>query len=40
MDALEFLLWAMGIVLIGIPAVLIGIPCIAAIILALRLGKE
>ena len=28
MDALEFLLWALGIVLIGIPAVIFGIPCL------------
>lgn len=39
MDALEFLLWALGIVLIGIPAVLFGIPCITAIIIAWRLDK-
>ena len=30
MDPLEFLLWALGIVLIGIPAVIFGIPCILA----------
>ena len=39
MDALEFLLWAMGIVVIGIPAVLLGIPCVTAIIIAWRLDK-
>lgn len=39
MDALEFLLWAMGILVIGIPAVLFGIPCITAIIIAWRMDK-
>ena len=39
MDALEFLLWAMGIVVIGIPAVVFGIPCLTAIIIAWRLDK-
>ena len=39
MDALEFLLWALGIVLIGIPAVIFGIPCVTAIIIAWRLDK-
>ena len=39
MDALEFLLWAMGIVVIGIPAVLLGIPCATAIIIAWRMDK-
>lgn len=39
MDALEFLLWAMGIVVIGIPAVLFGIPCLTAIIIAWRMDK-
>ena len=39
MDELEFLLWALGIVLIGIPAVVFGIPCLTAIIIAWRLDK-
>ena len=39
MDPLEFLLWALGIVLIGIPAVIFGIPCLTAIILAWRMDK-
>ena len=39
MDPLEFLLWALGIVLIGIPAVVFGIPCVTAIILAWRMDK-
>ena len=39
MDPLEFLLWALGIVLIGIPAVVFGIPCITAIIIAWRMDK-
>ena len=39
MDPLEFLLWALGIVLIGIPAVLFGIPCLTAIIIAWRMDK-
>ena len=39
MDPLEFLLWALGIVLIGIPAVVFGIPCIMAIIIAWRMDK-
>ena len=39
MDALEFLLWALGIVLIGIPAVVFGIPCLTAIIIAWRMDK-
>ena len=39
MDPLEFILWALGIVLIGIPAVVFGIPCITAIIIAWRLDK-
>ena len=39
MDPLEFLLWALGIVVIGIPAVLFGIPCLTAIIIAWRLDK-
>lgn len=39
MDPLEFLLWALGIVLIGIPAVVFGIPCLTAIIIAWRMDK-
>ena len=39
MDPLEFLLWAIGIVLIGIPAVVFGIPCLTAIIIAWRMDK-
>lgn len=39
MDPLEFLLWALGIVLIGIPAVVFGIPCTTAIIIAWRMDK-
>lgn len=39
MDALEFLLWAIGIVVIGIPAVVFGIPCLTAIIIAWRMDK-
>ena len=39
MDSLEFLLWALGIVLIGIPAVVFGIPCLTAIIIAWRMDK-
>ena len=39
MDPLEFLLWALGIVLIGIPAVVFGIPYITAIIIAWRMDK-
>ena len=39
MDALEFLLWALGIVLIGIPAVVFGVPCLTAIIIAWRMDK-
>lgn len=39
MDPLEFLLWALGIVLIGIPAVIFGIPCLTAIIIAWRMDK-
>ena len=39
MDPLEFLLWALGIVLIGIPAVVLGIPCLTAIIIAWRMDK-
>ena len=39
MDPLEFLLWALGIVLICIPAVVFGIPCITAIIIAWRMDK-
>ena len=39
MDPLEFLLWALGNVLIGIPAVVFGIPCLTAIILAWRMDK-
>ena len=39
MDPLEFLLWALGIVLIGITAVVFGIPCLTAIIIAWRMDK-
>ena len=39
MDPLEFLLWALGIVLIGIPAVVFGIPCLTAIIIAWMMDK-
>ena len=39
MDPLEFLLWALGLVVIGIPAVLFGIPCLTAIIIAWRMDK-
>ncbi len=39
MDPLEFLLWALGIVLIGIPAVVFGVPCLTAIIIAWRMDK-
>lgn len=36
MDPLEFVVWAMGIVFIGVPFVLFGIPCIIAAIIAWR----
>ena len=39
MDALEFLLWAFGILLVGPPAVVIGIPSLTAIIIAWRMDK-
>lgn len=39
MDALTFLLWALGIIVIGIPAVLFGIPCIISAIVAWRAFK-
>lgn len=39
MDQLEFLLWLVGIVLIGIPLVFISIPCITAVIVFWRLDK-
>ena len=39
MDPLEFLLWALGIVLIGIPLVFFGLPCIIAAIAIWRACK-
>lgn len=39
MDAYTFLLWALGIVVIGIPLVCFGIPCIIAAIAMCRLSK-
>ena len=36
MDAYTFLLWALGIVVIGIPLVLFGIPCVNAATLGRR----
>jgi len=34
MDGLEFALWGLGIIVIGLPLVFVGIPCIAGIVMA------
>jgi len=39
MDVYTFLLWALGLVVIGIPLVLFGIPCIIAAIAIWRACK-
>lgn len=39
MDGLEFALWAIGIIVIGLPIVLMGVPCLTAIIIAWRMDK-
>ena len=33
MDGLEFALWAVGVVVVGLPLVFIGIPSLAAIVI-------